>query len=43
MKIGICQYCGGVATQTCKFCGALVCIKCTTPNGCKVCEGKKKI
>ena len=43
MKLGICQVCGSVATQSCKVCGATVCIKCTTTVGCKLCEGKKKV
>ena len=43
MKIGICQACGSVATQTCRVCGATVCIKCMTTIGCKICEGKKKV
>jgi len=43
MKLGICSVCGSVATQTCRVCGAVVCIKCMTTTGCKICEGKKKI
>ncbi|MFH1229474.1 MAG: orotate phosphoribosyltransferase [Candidatus Aenigmatarchaeota archaeon] len=43
MKIGICQVCRSVSTQTCKICGATVCIKCMASPGCKVCEGKKKV
>jgi len=42
MKLGICAVCRGVATQTCPVCGAVVCIRCITPVGCKLCEGKKK-
>ncbi|MFH1229198.1 MAG: orotate phosphoribosyltransferase [Candidatus Aenigmatarchaeota archaeon] len=43
MKIGICQVCGSISTQTCKVCGAMVCIKCSNTAGCKLCEGKKKV
>jgi len=43
MKLGICQCCGGISTQTCPTCGASVCIKCTISGGCKVCDGKKKV
>ncbi len=43
MKIGICSVCGGIATQSCPVCGAVVCIKCRLPVGCKACEGKKKV
>jgi hypothetical protein len=43
MKLGICSVCGGIATQSCRTCGATVCIKCMTSTGCKICEGKKKV
>ncbi|MFQ6020566.1 MAG: hypothetical protein ACE5J4_00915 [Candidatus Aenigmatarchaeota archaeon] len=43
MKMGLCQACGKVATQTCKVCGATVCIQCMDNMGCKICHGRKKI
>ena len=43
MKVGICQSCGGIATQTCQVCGSTVCVKCKTAAGCKICGGIKKI
>jgi hypothetical protein len=43
MLIGICQSCGSVATQSCKVCGATVCIKCVNASGCRIWEGKKKV
>jgi len=42
MKFGICQCCGGVATQTCSYCGGTVCIKCNSKMGCKNCQATKK-
>ncbi|MBN2203035.1 MAG: orotate phosphoribosyltransferase [Candidatus Aenigmarchaeota archaeon] len=43
MMMGICQSCGGMATQTCPMCGAMVCVRCKEQCGCKLCHGKKKV
>ncbi|MBU3896817.1 MAG: hypothetical protein KJ697_02695 [Nanoarchaeota archaeon] len=39
MRFGICKACGGIGTQTCNRCGAIVCIKCNSPQGCSICKG----